>query len=88
MSFYRKLTVIILSLSLGACSTFGFLFERLPWLSSWQLSRMFDLNDQQEEQVEVVAEEMKAWFDQNNIETGLNTEQFNRSMIKAVSVFP
>ena len=62
MSFYRKLTVIILSLSLGACSTFGFLFERLPWLSSWQLSRMFDLNDQQEEQVEVVAEEMKAWF--------------------------
>lgn len=33
-------------------------------------------------------EEMKAWFDQNNIETGLNTEQFNRSMIKAVSVFP
>lgn len=33
-------------------------------------------------------EEMKSWFDQNSIETGLNSDQFNRSMIKAVSVFP
>lgn len=59
------LCIIVLSVSLSSCSTFSFLFERLPWLSSWQLSNLFDLNDEQEEQVEEVAGHMKSWFIQH-----------------------
>ena len=58
----KLLLLISLSLSVAGCSTFSFFFERLPWLSSWQMSRMFDLNDEQETKVEDVAEQMKAWF--------------------------
>lgn len=62
--FVRLWFVILMSLSLSSCSTFSFFFERLPWLSSWQMSRMFDLNDEQEVQVEQVAAQMKLWFEQ------------------------
>lgn len=58
----KLLLVIFLSLSVAGCSTFSFFFERLPWLSSWQMSRMFDLDDEQEAKVEAVAERMKVWF--------------------------
>lgn len=58
----KLLLVIFLSLSVTGCSTFSFFFERLPWLSSWQMSRMFDLDDEQEAKVEEVAERMKVWF--------------------------
>ena len=33
-------------------------------------------------------EKMKAWFDENDIETGINEQRFNESMLKAQSVFP
>lgn len=33
-------------------------------------------------------EKMKEWFEENNIETGLDTEKFDASMLKALSVFP
>lgn len=33
-------------------------------------------------------EKMKAWFEENNIETGLNHQKFEESMLKATSVFP
>ncbi|KZZ79190.1 hypothetical protein A3767_17235, partial [Oleiphilus sp. HI0133] len=56
--------ILLLSFSVSSCSTFSFFFERLPWLSSWQMSRMFDLTDEQEVQVEHVAEQMKIWFEE------------------------
>lgn len=58
----RVLLILLLSLNLSSCSTFGFLFERLPWLSEWQASRMFDLSDTQEEEVEQVAKTMQVWL--------------------------
>lgn len=63
-AFIRAALIVLLSFSLSSCSTFSFFFERLPWLSSWQMSRMFDLSDEQEAQVEQVAGQMKIWFEQ------------------------
>jgi len=57
-----KVLVFGLFVMLTGCSAFGFLFERLPWLSAWQFSRMFDLSDKQEERVEEEAEHIKLWL--------------------------
>ena len=61
--FNKVLLIVFLCFSVAGCSTFSFFFERLPWLSSWQLSRMFDLDDDQEVRVEEVAEQIKEWLE-------------------------
>lgn len=58
----KKLILLALVLLLTGCSAFGFLFERLPWLVNWQLDRMLDLNEAQEQIVEKGAESMQEWF--------------------------
>lgn len=58
----RLLTIASLSVLLSSCSAFGFLFERLPWLTGWQTSKYFDLNDAQEARIEGVAEGAKQWL--------------------------
>lgn len=63
-SLSKFILLIALCFSLGACSTFSFFFERMPWLSSWQMSRMFDLDDAQEAEVENVAEQIQQWLKQ------------------------
>lgn len=58
----KLFTIAVLSALIASCSAFGFLFERLPWLTGWQGSKYFDLSDSQEEQLEVVAEGLKRWL--------------------------
>jgi Family of unknown function (DUF6279) len=58
----RNTVAALMLLLLSGCTTFGFLFNHLDWLTSWRLSKMFDLNEQQEQYVESAAEELKPWF--------------------------
>jgi hypothetical protein len=58
----RHQLVFLLCLSLTGCSTFGFVFERLDWLTLWQLDRMFDLNDEQEQTLEPKAKDLQNWL--------------------------
>lgn len=58
----KVLLICAISLSLSACSTFSFLFERLPFLTTWQMDRMFDLSDEQEELVHSSTEELVIWL--------------------------
>ena len=93
-TFIRLALVVLLSFSVSSCSTFSFFFERLPWLSSWQMTRMFDLSDEQEGQVEQVAEQMKTWFEQEgfphlvaDLETAQKQWNFEASSEQVVSLF-
>jgi Family of unknown function (DUF6279) len=93
-TFIRVALVVLLSFSVSSCSTFSFFFERLPWLSSWQMTRMFDLNDEQEGQVEQVAEQMKTWFEQEgfprlvaDLETAQKQWNFEASSEQVISLF-
>ncbi len=61
----KKLLILILILPLSACSTFGLLFDHLPFLTTWRVDSMFDLNDEQEELVEKSTEEIKLWLKQD-----------------------
>lgn len=47
---------------LSSCSTFGFLFDRLPLITTWQMDRMFDLRDEQEKMVENSTEQVADWL--------------------------
>lgn len=58
----KVVLIVTVSLSLGSCSTFSFLFERLPFLTSWQMDRMFDLSDEQEAIVRSRTEELVLWL--------------------------
>ncbi len=58
----KRVTIVVLCFLLTACSAFGFLFERLPWLTRWQFDRMFELTQQQEELVESGAYAMQQWL--------------------------
>ncbi len=58
----KHVVIIVLLLPLSACSTFGFLFERLPWLTKWQFDTMYELNDEQALIVEDGAKAMQRWF--------------------------
>lgn len=60
--FARLLTLSFLCLTLTSCSTFGLLFDHLPDLTVWQMDRMFDLTDTQEEIVEQGAESVQIWM--------------------------
>ncbi|MFD2231004.1 DUF6279 family lipoprotein [Alkalimarinus sediminis] len=54
--------VLAITLLLSGCSGFGFLFERLDWLTVWQLDRMFDLTAEQEEPLQPKAAELREWL--------------------------
>ena len=60
----KQLIIVALVIPLTACTAFSFFFERLPWLVTWQLDRMFDLNDAQEALSEQGTEAMQDWFRQ------------------------
>jgi hypothetical protein len=67
----------IVLFGLHACSTFGFIFERLDWLNAWQLDSMFDLNSEQEEEAERLGEYVREW---------LRNDAFPRWIIRGQSI--
>ena len=67
----------IVLFGLHACSTFGFIFERLDWLNAWQLDSMFDLNNEQEEEAERLGEYVREW---------LRNDAFPRWIIRGRSI--
>jgi len=58
----KRNAILFLCLLISGCSTFSFVFERLDVLTIWQMNRMFDLTDEQEEQFEPVAVELREWI--------------------------
>lgn len=68
----RLIILLFLILPLTGCSTFGFLFDHLPFLTSWQMNRMFDLTDDQEELVEEGAERFQHWLRQDELPVIIN----------------
>ncbi len=58
----RKSALIFLVLLLTGCSTFGFFFDRLAWLSSWQFNRIFKLEQAQKQLVQDGADNMAHWM--------------------------
>lgn len=64
--------VFLLTLMLSGCSSFGFLFERLDWLTVWQLDRMFDLSEEQEAQVRPATVEIQRWLRQEGFPKIIN----------------
>lgn len=58
----RTTLLILLVLPLSGCSAFGFLFERLAWLSSWQLDRLFEIDQAQKQTAAQGAEELSGWL--------------------------
>jgi len=58
----RVLVLALLVMILSGCTAFSFLFDRLPFLVSWQADRMFDLNDEQERLIESGTEEVSQWL--------------------------
>ena len=59
---YKKILVLVLVLPLSACTAFGFLFDRLPWLTAWHMDDLFDLRDEQRIQVKASAKAMQQWM--------------------------
>ncbi len=58
----RIAILLCTTLMLQGCFGFSFWFDRLDTLTVWQLDRMFDLTDQQEELVRPVAKELQVWL--------------------------
>lgn len=58
----KKSALIFLVLLLTGCSTFGFFFDRLAWLSSWQFNRIFKLEQAQEQLVRDGADNLAYWM--------------------------
>lgn len=58
----RKSALIFLILLMTGCSTFGFFFDRMAWLSNWQLNRIFKLEPAQEQLVQDGANNMEHWM--------------------------
>lgn len=61
---FRKTLLLFCLLSLGGCSAFSLLFDRLDWLVVWRLDSMYELNEAQEEVAEEGALAMQAWLSQ------------------------
>ncbi len=74
----RNLLPIALTLLLTGCSSFGFLFERLDWLTVWQLDNMFDLTDEQEELIRPDIIEIREWLRQDGFTSIIN--ELNKSV--------
>jgi hypothetical protein len=58
----RKSVLVFLVLLLTGCSAFGFFFDRLAWLSSWQFNRIFKLEQAQEQLVRDGTDNMAHWM--------------------------
>ncbi len=69
----RKSALIFLVLLLTGCSTFGFFFDRLAWLSSWQFNRIFKLEQAQEQLVRDGTDNLAHWMREQGF-PGLITE--------------
>lgn len=59
---HKKVFLAIAIVLLSGCTAFSLLFDRLGWLTSWQLDRMFELRAEQELLVEEGSEAMREWF--------------------------
>lgn len=60
--YLSRLCVVLSALLLSACSTFSFIFERLDWFTIWRLDSMFDLSEQQEDQVRPDLVALQSWM--------------------------
>ena len=60
--YLSRIGVFFSALLLSSCSTFGFIFERLDWFTIWRLDSMFDLSDQQEDQVRPDLLALQSWM--------------------------
>ena len=60
-------------LMMTGCSTFGFLFERFDWLALWKLDQMFNLSDQQKEQLQPQIKQVHIWLRQEGIPLAINS---------------
>lgn len=54
--------VLMMVLLISGCSTFGFVFERLDWFTLWRLDNMFELSDEQEEQIRPDLIALQEWM--------------------------
>jgi hypothetical protein len=57
-----RISIVLFTLLLSSCSTFGFIFERLDWFTIWRLDSMFDLSKAQENQVRPDILELQQWM--------------------------
>ena len=76
---WRNLLPIVLTLLLSGCSSFGFLFERLDWLTVWQLDNMFELTDEQEDLIRPDIIEIREWLRQDGFTSIIN--ELNKSLV-------
>lgn len=60
--YLSRLCVFLSALLLSACSTFGFIFERLDWFTLWRLDNMFDLSEKQEDQARPDLLAVQSWM--------------------------
>ena len=61
---FSRVSILLLTLLISGCSTFGFVFERLDWFTLWRLDNMFDLTDEQEDQVRPDLLALQEWMRQ------------------------
>ena len=59
---FSRLSVLFLVLLISACSTFSFIFERLDWFTLWRLDKMFDLTEEQEDQIQPDLIAIQEWM--------------------------
>ena len=76
----RNAGLILLLLLLTGCSTFGFLFDRLAWLSSWQFDRMFGTDQAQEQLVRSGADRMGRWLTETGFPTLIENLETARTL--------
>jgi hypothetical protein len=61
---FSRVSVLLFTLLISGCSTFGFVFERLDWFTLWRLDSMFDLTEEQEDQVRPDLLAIQEWMRQ------------------------
>lgn len=54
--------VLMIVLLISGCSTFGFVFERLDWFTLWRLDNMFELSEEQEDQIRPDLIALQEWM--------------------------
>jgi hypothetical protein len=54
--------VVLMVLFISGCSTFSFIFERLDWFAIWRIDNMFDLSEEQEDQLQPDLIALQQWM--------------------------
>jgi hypothetical protein len=59
---FSRAIVMVMVLLISGCSTFSFIFERLDWFTLWRLDNMFNLSQEQEDQLKPDLVAVQHWM--------------------------